>query len=95
MTELIHKDLSERIIGLFYNIYNYLGYGFLEKVYENAFAVELKSSNIKFKTQQPIDVYYKSEKVGFFILLILLLKIRLLLNIKLLRVYALNMNINL
>ncbi len=64
MVELLHKELSDKIIGAYYNVYNTLGFGFLEKVYENAFAVELKSMNIIFYLQKPIEVYYKSEKVG-------------------------------
>lgn len=67
MTELLHKELSEKIIGAYYNVYNTLGFGFLEKVYENAFAVELKSLNIIFQIQKAIEVYYKSEKVGFYV----------------------------
>ncbi len=37
--ELLHKNLSEKIINCYYKVYNTLGYGFLEKVYENAFAI--------------------------------------------------------
>jgi len=67
MTELLHKELSELIIGAYYNVYNTLGYGFLEKVYENAFGVELKSLGIDFQTQKPIEVYFKSERVGNYV----------------------------
>jgi len=67
MAELLHKDLSDKIIGAYYNIYNTLGFGFLEKVYENVYSVELKSLNLDFQTQKPIEAYYKSEKVGLFI----------------------------
>lgn len=67
MTELLHKDLSEKLIGLFCQVYNTPGYGFSGKDYENAFAIELKSTNLKFITQKPIEVYTKSEKVGFYI----------------------------
>lgn len=56
MTELLHKELSEKIIGAYYNVYNTLGYGFLEKVYENAFAIELRDLGITFHTQKPIEV---------------------------------------
>ncbi|MBW2604537.1 MAG: GxxExxY protein [Deltaproteobacteria bacterium] len=39
---MLHSELTEKIIKAFYNVYNTLGYGFLEKVYENALVVELK-----------------------------------------------------
>ena len=67
MTEFLHKELSQKVIGAFYTVYKTLGYGFLEKVYENALAHELTLLNIGFKTQVPIEVYYKSQKVGFYI----------------------------
>ena len=67
MTEFLHKELSQKVIGAFYTVYKTLGYGFLEKVYENALAHELTLLEIKFKTQVPIEVFYKSQKVGFYI----------------------------
>jgi GxxExxY protein len=67
MTEFLHKELSQKVIGAFYTVYKTLGYGFLEKVYENALAYELTLLEIEFKTQVPIEVYYKSQKVGIYI----------------------------
>ena len=67
MTEFLHKELSQKVIGAFYTVYKTLGYGFLEKVYENALAQELLLQKFEFKTQVPIEVYYKSQKVGFYI----------------------------
>ncbi len=64
MQELLHKELSQKIIGAFYDVYNTLGYGFLEKVYENAFEFELKSMGISVQSQVPIEVFYKNAKVG-------------------------------
>ena len=64
MSELLYKELSDKIIGAYYNVYNTLGYGFLEKVYENAFLHELKSLGISVSSQVPIEVYYKNIKVG-------------------------------
>jgi GxxExxY protein len=64
MTELLHKDLTEIIIGAYYNVYNTLGYGFLEKVYEKAFAIEIEELELDFKLQYPIEVFYKDKKVG-------------------------------
>ena len=62
--ELIHKELSNKIIKAFYDVYNELGYGFLEKVYENALCNELISRGIFCKKQQAIKVYYKDIEVG-------------------------------
>jgi len=62
--DLIHKELSSKIISAFYDVYNELGYGFLEKVYENALMNELISRNISCKKQQAIKVYYKDKEVG-------------------------------
>jgi len=60
----LHSDLTETIIGCFYNVYNKLGFGFLEKVYENALLIELREAGLTASSQIPIEVYYKNEKVG-------------------------------
>ena len=62
--ELLHKELSNRILKAFYDVYNELGYGFLEKVYENALCNELISRGMTCKKQRPIKVYYKGVEVG-------------------------------
>jgi GxxExxY protein len=60
-----HTELTKQIIKAFYTVYNTLGYGFLEKVYENALAIELGRLGIEAVQQQaPIDVYYAGYKVG-------------------------------
>lgn len=66
MTEILHKELSESILKVFYEVYNELGYGFLEKVYQNAMYLELKSQGFKVEPQKQIKVYYKNELVGDF-----------------------------
>jgi GxxExxY protein len=66
MTEILHKELSESILKVFYEVYNELGYGFLEKVYQNAMYLELKSQGFKVEAQKQIRVYYKNELVGDF-----------------------------
>jgi GxxExxY protein len=62
--ELLHEDLTGRIIKAFYKVYNQLGYGFLEKVYQNALYLELKNQGFDCKAQHKIDVYYFNNKVG-------------------------------
>jgi|SRR6056297_2123389 len=60
----LHKELSNKIIRCFYNVYNNLGYGFLEKVYENALLIELKNSKLACENQKPIKVKYNGTNVG-------------------------------
>jgi GxxExxY protein len=59
-----HSDLTQIIIGVFFSVYNQLGYGFTEKVYENALAIELASQGIPVKQQKPVNVYYNGQRVG-------------------------------
>ena len=59
-----HEDVTEGVIGAYYHVYNMLGYGFLEKVYEHAFAIELRSRGFVVQTQHPITVWYQSVPVG-------------------------------
>ena len=62
--ELLHKDLTEAIIKTFYDVYNELGYGFLEKVYQNSMFIELKARGFNVEAQKQIKVYYKNQQVG-------------------------------
>lgn len=62
--ELLHKDLTDLILKTFYEVYNELGYGFLEKVYHNALYIELKNKGLNVVSQKQIDVFYKGLKVG-------------------------------
>lgn len=64
MSNLLHKDLTDAIIKVYYSVYNELGYGFLEKVYQNAFYHELKNQGFDVVAQQQIKVYYKEKLVG-------------------------------
>ncbi len=59
-----HADLTGKIIGAFFKVYNTLGYGFNEKVYENALAIELRKAGLEAVKQQEIVVYYDGENVG-------------------------------
>ena len=61
---LLHKDITEEIISAYYYVYNELGYGFLEKVYENAMLIELKSRGLKVESQKIIKVNFKDSIVG-------------------------------
>lgn len=62
--KLEHKEITDKILNSFYAVYNELGYGFLEKVYENSLLIELLSKGLKCIKQKPIKVSYKNEVVG-------------------------------
>ena len=62
-----YEELTEKIIGCSFKVYNKIGFGFLESVYEKCLCIELKKSGLKFETQKPITVYYDDEIVGEFI----------------------------
>ena len=59
-----HKELTDKIIKIFYKVYNKLGYGFLEKIYESAIAIELENENISAVRQAPIQVFYDQKLIG-------------------------------
>jgi GxxExxY protein len=61
---MLHEGLTDRIICAFYNVYNILGYGFLEKVYENALTLELQKSGMQVGQQEGVKVFYRGEQVG-------------------------------
>ncbi|MBM4176246.1 MAG: GxxExxY protein [Ignavibacteria bacterium] len=59
-----YSEVTELIIKAFYNVYNKLGYGFLERVYENAISIELERFGLKFERQSPLKVYYDGYEIG-------------------------------
>jgi len=59
-----HADLTEKIIQVFYRVYNTLGYGFLERVYENAMLIELANIGLLVERQKNIKVFYAGKEVG-------------------------------
>lgn len=61
-----HYDITKVIIGCFFNVYNGLGYGFLESVYERAMTIELERKGLLVACQYPIRVYYAGQVVGEF-----------------------------
>jgi GxxExxY protein len=56
--------MTDKIISAFYKVYNSLGYGFLEKVYENALIIELKDRGMMAVPKSQIEVFYKGNTVG-------------------------------
>ena len=61
---MLHGDITELIIKAFYKVYNTLGYGFLEKVYENALRIELSKMGLNVLQQKNIKVFYETDQVG-------------------------------
>ena len=61
-----HEAITEKIIQAFYKVYNMLGYGFLEKVYENAMLIELQSCGFIVEKQKSINVFYCGKEVGLY-----------------------------
>ena len=61
---MLYEELTSKIIGAFYTVYNTLGHGFLEKVYENALAIELRKQGMKAEQQRRIDAFYDGQRVG-------------------------------
>ena len=61
---MLHSEITEKIIYAFYKVNNELGYGFLEKVYENAMAIELRKIGLKVIQQKQIVVRYNDQIVG-------------------------------
>jgi GxxExxY protein len=62
--ELLHKDLTDVILKTFYEVYNELGYVFLEKVYQNSLLIELRNKGLNVIPQKKIKVFYKGNEVG-------------------------------
>jgi GxxExxY protein len=65
-SSLKHSDIKEKIIGIFYDVYNELGYGFLESVYEESLVIALREAGLKVNRQVPVPVWFREHKVGEF-----------------------------
>ena len=63
---LKHKDLTDKIIGTFFEVYNELGFGFLESVYEEAMKIALEAKRLKVEQQVPVLVWFRGRKIGHF-----------------------------
>ena len=61
-----HEELTRKIIGSAYRVYNKMGSGFLESVYENCMLIELRKLGIDVVPQHPITVHYEGQVVGSF-----------------------------
>lgn len=64
--QFLHSEVTKQIIGTFYEVYNELGHGFLESVYENSLAIALREQGFEVVQQVSIPVYFRGNKVGDF-----------------------------
>ena len=62
-----YEKVTETIIGCAYRVYNKMGFGFLESVYEKCLLIEMRKAGLETETQKPITVYYDGEVVGEFV----------------------------
>ena len=61
-----HEELTHKIIGCAYKVFNQLGFGFLESVYQKAMIIELTKAGLNFEEEKPLQVYYDDIIVGNF-----------------------------
>jgi len=61
-----HEDITHKIIGCAYKVFNQLGFGFLESVYKKAMIIELTKENLKVEAEKPLKVYYDGQVIGDF-----------------------------
>ena len=64
--DLKYRDLTQKVIGVFFEVYNELGHGFLESVYQKSFELALSSKGLKVDRKIQIPVWFRGEKVGDF-----------------------------
>ncbi len=63
---LKHKEITDKILKYFYEVYNELGHGFLESVYEKALIIVLENSGLKVESQKQVSVYFRNSEIGIF-----------------------------
>jgi GxxExxY protein len=61
-----HSELTEGLIGTFYEVYNELGFGFVESVYEIAMCIALRSKGFTVERQSPVPVWFRGQQIGNF-----------------------------
>jgi len=64
--KLLYRELTYKLIGIFYKLHTALGCGFPEKIYQRAIGIELKKEKIPYTTEKEFKVEYEGEKIGYF-----------------------------
>ncbi len=67
MSDFLYKDITYKIRGAYFEVYNNFGGAFKEKVIENALYEEFKSRGLDVNKQKRIDIYFKDKKVGTYV----------------------------
>ena len=67
---MVYEKITEKIIGSAYKVFNHMGSGYLESVYERYLLIEIKKAGLNTKSKHPIKVFYDNQIVGEFLLLI-------------------------
>jgi GxxExxY protein len=65
-SKLLHSDLTEKILGVYYDVYNEIGHGFLESVYNNCMFLTLTKAGMAVRREVPVPVYFRGQDVGQF-----------------------------
>jgi len=65
-TSLKHRDLTKKTIGIFYDVYNELGHGFIESIYHKAFLIALEEAEIETETKVDLQVTFRGQQIGSF-----------------------------
>lgn len=65
-SKLLHSELTEKILGVYYDVYNEIGHGFLESVYSNCMFFALTKTGISVRREVPVPVYFRGQDVGQF-----------------------------
>jgi GxxExxY protein len=63
---MLHEEITDQIIKAYFKVYNTLGFGFLENVYENALTIEMEAMGLSCEKQRKIKVHYESHLVGIY-----------------------------
>ena len=66
MKEILYKELAYRIVGCFYNVYNELGPGYKESIYQEALTIEFGHNTINFVKEKRITITYRNKKAGIY-----------------------------
>ena len=64
--ELKHKEITQKVIGVFFDVYNELGHGFLESVYQRSLAIAFQTAGVKVQTRVKIPVWFRGQRAGQF-----------------------------
>ncbi|HEV7522481.1 MAG TPA: GxxExxY protein [Candidatus Angelobacter sp.] len=65
-SKLLHSELTEKILGIYYDVYNEIGHGFLESVYNNCMFLALNRAGMSVRREVPVPVYFRGQDVGQF-----------------------------